>query len=52
MYDSSGFMPYTAVRSGRPKFVLGDLAGGTPEEIRAAFEGFDAYCGTYELNLE
>jgi hypothetical protein len=52
MYDSSGYMSYTAMRSGRPKFVSGDLAGGTPEEIKAAFDGFDAYCGTYELNLE
>lgn len=52
MYDSSGYMSYTAMRSGRPKFVSGDMDGGTPEEIKAAFEGFGAYCGTYELNLE
>ena len=52
MYDSSGYMSYTAMRPGRPKFVSGDLAGGTPEEIKAAFDGFDAYCGTYELILE
>lgn len=52
MYDSSGYISYTAMRSDRPKFASGDLAGGTPEEITVAFEGFDAYCGTYELNLE
>lgn len=52
MYDASGYMSYTAMRTGRPKFESGDAAGGTPEEVNAAFEGFDAYCGTYELNLE
>jgi hypothetical protein len=52
MYDSSGYMSYTAMRAGRPKSVSGDLYGGTPEEMKAAFEGFDAYCGTYELVLE
>ena len=52
LYDPSGFMSYTAMRAERPKFASGDLAGGTPEEIMAAFTGFDAYCGTYELDLE
>jgi hypothetical protein len=52
LYDSSGYMSYTAMRSGRPKSASGDLAGGTFEEIKTAFEGFDAYCGTYTLNLE
>jgi hypothetical protein len=51
MYDPSGYMSYTAMRAGRPKFASGDIGGGTPEETKAAFEGFDAYCGTYELNL-
>ena len=52
LYDASGYMSYTAMRSGRPKFASGDARGGTPEEMKAAFEGFDAYCGTYELNVE
>ena len=52
LYDASGYMSYTAMRSGRSKFASGDLAGGTPEEKKAAFEGFDAYCGTYDLDLE
>ena len=30
----------------------GDPLGGTSEEIKEAFEGFDAYCGTYEVNAE
>lgn len=28
----------------------GDMMKGTPEELKAAFEGFDAYCGTYDIN--
>jgi hypothetical protein len=28
------------MRSGRPKFASGDLRGGTPEEIKQAFERF------------
>ncbi len=32
--------------------VMTDLGtlGGTPEEIKQAFEGFDAYAGTYEFD--
>ena len=34
----------------RPKFATGDMMQGTPEELKAAFEGFDAYCGTYTID--
>jgi hypothetical protein len=34
----------------RPKFLSGDLQGGTPDEIKAAFEGFISYFGTYSVN--
>jgi len=37
---------------GRLKFFSGDPLGGTLEEIKEAFEGFYAYCGTYEVNAE
>ena len=37
-------------RPDRPLFVSGDSGRGTPEEIKAAFEGFCAYCGTYEID--
>jgi hypothetical protein len=52
LYDASRYMSFTAMRPGRPRFASGDLASGTPEEIAAAFDGFEAYCGTYEVNLE
>jgi hypothetical protein len=50
MYDSHGRMSVVLSRAGRPLFVSGDPARGTPEEIRAAFEGFNAYCGTYKID--
>lgn len=52
MYDSEGYMSVFLMRNGRPKFLSGDLLRGTPEEIKAAFEGFDAYCGSYEVDTE
>jgi hypothetical protein len=50
MYDSHGRMLVVLSRARRPMFVSGDPARGTPEEIRAAFEGFNAYCGTYNVD--
>jgi len=38
-YTASGHMAAVLMRSGRPKFSSGDLRGGTPEEIKQAFEG-------------
>ena len=52
MYDSKGYMFAVLMRPGRSRFVSGDPLGGTSEEIKEAFEGFDAYCGTYEVNAE
>lgn len=52
MYDAEGHMSFLAMRPGRPKFASGDIYRGTPEEIKAAFENFDAYCGTYHLDRE
>lgn len=52
MYDSRGNMSVLLVRRDRPEFASNDPFRGTPEEIKAAFEGFAAYCGTYEVNEE
>jgi hypothetical protein len=49
-YTASGHMVAVLMRSGRPKFASGDLRGGNPEEIKEAFEGFEAYAGPYELD--
>lgn len=49
-YTPSGYMSAVSSRSGRSKFASGDAGGGTPEEIKEAFEGFEAYAGTYEFD--
>src|SRR4051794_26639438 len=51
-YSSTGYMAAVLMASDRPKFASGDFRGGTLEEIRQAFEGFDAYAGQYELDEE
>jgi lipocalin-like protein len=50
MYDSHGRMSVILMRADRPMFVSSDPARGTPDEIRAAFEGFSAYYGTYNID--
>ena len=50
MYDSTGHMAVQIMRRpDRPKFASGKLELGTPEEIKAAFVGYGAYYGTYEI---
>lgn len=50
MYERSGYMSVVLMRRGRPPFKAADPLGGSPEEIRAAFEGCDAYCARYTLD--
>ncbi len=52
MYDADGYMSLLIMRRNRSKFASGDMLGGTPEEIKEAFEKFEAYCGTYEVDEE
>lgn len=52
MYETKGYMSVLIMRIGRSKFDSGDPFAGTTDEIKEAFEGFDAYCGTYEVNGE
>jgi hypothetical protein len=50
MYDPGGNMSALLMNPDRPRFLSGDMMNGTPDELEAAFEGFDAYCGTYTLD--
>jgi hypothetical protein len=50
MYTLDGSMAAVLMKQGRPKFASGDPTNATPEELKAAFAGFDAYCGTFTLN--
>jgi len=51
MYDYTGHVAVQIMRRpDRPKFKSGVPTQGTPEELKAAFEGYSAYHGTYEVN--
>ena len=52
MYDDKENMSVLLMNPNRPKFTSGDVMKGTPEEIKTAFEKFDAYCGTYTVDPE
>ena len=50
IYAATGHMVVQLLRAHRPLFAAGDPYRGTPEEIKAAFEGYIAYFGSYEVN--
>jgi len=50
MYDAKGHMSGHAMRRDRTSFVSGDHLQGSAEEVRRAFDGYMAYCGTYDVN--
>src|SRR5262245_19685894 len=50
MYDATGYMAAQLLPLDRPKFASGNRLQGTQEEIKAAFDGYFAYFGPYEVN--
>ena len=52
IYTPDGYMSVLLMNPEREKFASDDPLGGSPEEIKAAYEGFDAYCGTYTVDDE
>ena len=50
MYDATGHMAAQLLPLDRPKFASGNRLQGTTEEIKAAFDGYFAYFGPYEVN--
>ena len=50
IYGQQGLMSVQIMRPGRPAFVSGDSRRSTPEEIKAAFEDYLAYFGTYSVD--
>jgi hypothetical protein len=50
MYDSRGNMSASLMKPGRPRFASQDLRSGTDAEVRAAYEGFISYWGTYTVD--
>jgi hypothetical protein len=43
-------MSVALMRADRAAFVSGDPVRGTLDEIKGAFEGFNAYYGTYDID--
>jgi Lipocalin-like domain len=48
-YDAGGHMAAQAMRRGRPRLATEDVHRAAPEEAKAAFAGYAAYFGTYEV---
>jgi hypothetical protein len=50
MYDAQGTMCAQISSKDRKPFAVADRKGGTAEEVRAAFETYQAYCGTFKID--
>jgi hypothetical protein len=50
IYDAYGHMSGQLMRPDRPHFASGDQQIGTPEEIKAALDGYIAYFGDYVID--
>jgi hypothetical protein len=50
VYDSTGNMSAHVMRNDRPRFAANDPIRGTDAEIRAAFQGYTSYFGTYTID--
>ena len=50
MYDAQGSMSAQLGQKHRLSFAIADRKAGTPEELKAAFESYQAYCGSYKVD--
>lgn len=50
VYTPEGWMNVYVSSAERPRFASNDMWRGTPEELRAAFQGCSAYFGRYEVD--
>lgn len=48
--DEHGTLAAQLMRPDRPKFAGGDLLGGSPAEMEAAYKGYVAFYGRYEID--
>ena len=49
-YDAEGNMSVHIMKADRPNFASTSKSRGTPLEMRAAFEGYEAYFSTYTVD--
>jgi len=52
IFTESGYMSGQLMRQGRPAFASGDQASGTPEEVQTALQGYVAYYGKCDVDVE
>ena len=50
MYDAHGSMSAQLAQNARKPFAVADRKAGTAEEIKAAFESYQAYYGRFEVD--
>jgi hypothetical protein len=50
IYTDSGRVSAQVMRSDRPKLASGDQMKGTAEEIKANYEGYISYYGSFEID--
>ena len=50
VYTAGGHMAVQMMRPDRPPFTSGDRWRSTPEEVQAAYGGYNAYCGRYDVH--
>lgn len=50
MYDAQGSMSAQLANKNRMGFAVADRMAGTPEEIKAAFQSYQAYYGRYHID--
>ncbi len=51
-YDASGNMSVHIMRAGRPRFQQEYKFRATDEEMRLAYQGYEAYFATYQIDAE
>jgi Lipocalin-like domain len=50
IYEAQGTMCAQIASKDRKAFAVADRLGGSAEEVRAAFESYQAYCGTFKVD--
>ena len=50
IYDAQGSMSAQLAQKGRTPFAIADRMAGTPDEIKAAFQTYQAYYGRYKID--
>ena len=52
IYTPDGYMSALLMDPDRKRFASDDLKTGTVDDIKQAYDKFDAYCGTYTIDEE